>query len=144
MSEKDRVTEGHRWLQHAKEDLVAATNGLTDGASKPRHVCSHAQQAAETSLRAALLLAGNDIPYTHDLVELADLLPSAWRVRDARVDLGSLTRWAVEGRYPGEWKEPTEADAVKAMDWANQIHYSVRSEFDRRHGEAVPPELRHR
>ncbi len=144
MSEKDRVTEGHRWLQHAKEDLVAATNGLTDGASKPRHVCSHAQQAAETSLRAALLLAGKDIPYTHDLDVLADLLPSAWWVRDARVDLRSLTRWAVEGRYPGEWKEPTEADAVKAMDWANQIHYSVRSEFDRRHGEAVPPELRQR
>lgn len=136
MSETDRITEGRRWLQHAKEDLDAATNGLTGGASRPRHVCSHAQHAAETSLRAALLLADQDIPYTHDLNVLADLLRSAWRVRDARGDLRSLTRWAVEGRYPGEWKEPTEADAVKAVDWANQIHYSVRGEFDRRLDEA--------
>lgn len=136
MSEKDRVTEGFRWLQHAKEDLDAATHGLTGGASQPRHVCAHAQQAAETSLRAVLLLAGKDIPYTHELNVLADLLPSACRVRDARGDLRSLTRWALEGRYPSEWKEPAEADSRLAVGLARQVHELARAEFDRRLDEA--------
>ena len=136
MSVKDRVTEGLRWLRYAKEDLDVATHGLTDITLRPRHVCSHAQQSAEKALKAALLLAGRDFPYTHDLVVLADLLPSAWWVRDARVDLGWLTEWAVEGRYPGEWKEATEADAVKAVDRAKRVHDLIGAEFDRRLGKA--------
>ena len=122
MSEKERVTEGQRWLQRAKEDLDAATRGLTDGISRPRHVCSYAQQVAEASLKAALLLEGQDFPHTHDLDVLADLLPSARPVRHARIDLASLTQWEVRARYPGDWEEATQADAVEAVDRAKQVH----------------------
>lgn len=136
MSVKDRVNEGLRWLRYAKEDLDAATDGLTDGTLRPRHVCYHAQQSAEKSLKAALLLAGRDFPFTHDLDVLADLLPSESPVRRARIGLGWLTEWVVEGRYPSEWKEATEADAVKALDRAKRVHDLVRADFDRRLDEA--------
>ena len=140
MSEKERVTEGQRWLRHAKEDLDAATHWVANGTSCPRHVCSYAQQVAEAALKAALLLAGQDFPHTHDLDVLADLLPSAWPVRHARIDLASLTQWEVRGRYPGDWEEATQADAVEAMDHAKQVHDLVWAEFDRRLGEAEPRE----
>ena len=100
------------------------------------------QQVAETSLKAALLRKGRDFPHTHDLDVLADLLPSPWPVRHARIDLASLTQWEVRGRYPGDWAEATQADAVEAMDRAKQVHELVRAEFDRQLGEAVPPESR--
>lgn len=67
MSVKGLVTEGRRWLRYAQEDLDVATHGLTDSTSRPRHVRYHAQQAAEKSLNAALLLAGRHFPYSHDL-----------------------------------------------------------------------------
>ena len=143
MSEKDQVTEGRHWLLHAKEDLDAATHWLANGTSRPRHVCSYAQRVAETSLKAALLLEGQDFPHTHDLDVLVDLLPSAWTVRHARIDLASLTHWEVRGRYPGDWAEATQADAAKAMDHAKQIHDLVRAEFNRRLGEAEPRESHH-
>ena len=77
MSEKERVSECRHWLLHAKEDLHAATHGLANGTSRPRHVCSYAQRVAETSLKAALLLEGRDFPHTHDLDVLVDTFPNA-------------------------------------------------------------------
>ena len=142
MSVKGRVIEGRRWLRWVREDLDVATHGLTDSTSRPRHACSHAQQAAEKSPKAALLLAGRDFPYSHDLEILVDLLPGTWPERLARVDLETLTQWAVEGRYPDYWREATEADAEKAVADAKRVHELVRAEFNRLTDETMPREER--
>ena len=140
MSREDRISEGRSWLRYATEDLAHAIHGLTEDTSRPRHVCWHAQQAAEKALKAALILEGKDFPFTHDLAALTKLLPETWPVRRARIKLPLLTQWAVESRYPGDWREPTEMDAEEAVDRARRVHDSVMAEFKRRLGDATPSE----
>lgn len=49
-----------------------------------------------------------------------------------------LTQWAVETRYPGDWLEMTEEDALRAEAEARAIRCSVADEF-RHRGLVVPP-----
>jgi HEPN domain-containing protein len=48
--------EGRRWLRFATEDLDLAERDLEDARTVPRGACLHAQQAAEKSIKAALIL----------------------------------------------------------------------------------------
>jgi len=64
-----------------------------------------AQQAAEKALKAALISLDIDPPRVHNLELLADLLPEGWAVRSAKQDLGRLSLWIVESRYPGDWPD---------------------------------------
>ena len=137
---KNRITEGQLWLRYSAEDLDLAVHGLTDKASRPRHVCRHAQQAAEMALKAALILEGKDFPYTRDLGSLIEFLPETWPLRRALIKLAPLTQWADEARYPGDWREATEMDAEEAVDRARRVHDSVMAEFKRRLGNATPSE----
>jgi len=85
--------EAQRWLRFATEDLDAAQRMLADRSSAPRHVCWHAQQAAERALKAALVLEGIDFPFTHDLNALRNLLPDSWSVRADRLGCpGQISR----------------------------------------------------
>lgn len=113
---------------------------LLDGAKGRVHVCRvlrdhievgdsiigfHAHAAVEKSLRVALVLTDVELPLTHDIDFLVQL------VREASVDLptslldtGWLTPWAVEFRYD----EPTALDrtaaltaAENATDWAASL-----------------------
>ena len=49
-------------------------------------------------------------------------------------------QWAVEGRYPGYWREATEADAERAVADAKRVHELVRAEFNRLLDETMPRE----
>ena len=118
--------EARRWLRFAAEDLDAARRLLAERSSAPRHVCWHSQQAAERALKAALVLEGLDFPFTHDLNALRNLLPDSWPVR---ADMAELTGWAVQARYPGEWPEPSVADAVRAESEARAVHNAIEAEF---------------
>ena len=51
-------------------------------------------------------------------------------------------QWAVEGGYPGYWREATEADAEKAMADAKRVHELVRAEFHRLLDKTMPREAR--
>ena len=87
----------------------------------------------EKSLKAALVLEeGVEFPFTHDLDALRNLLPDTWPVRATHADLAELTEWAVETRYPGDWPEPTDADATHAESEARAVHDSIAAEFGRR------------
>ena len=126
------VQEARRWLQFSAEDLDVAQWLLADRSSAPRHVCWLSQQAAEKALKAALVLEEIDFPYTHDLNALRNLLPDSWSVRVDHPDLTQLNQWAVEARYPGEWPEATETDAIRAESEARAVRDSVVAEFRRR------------
>lgn len=137
---KNRITEGQLWLRYSAEDLDLAVYGLTDKASRPRHVCWYAQQAAEKALKATLILEGKAFPSTHDLAALIDLLPETWPLRRTHIELAPLTQWAVGAMYPRDWGEATEKDAKEAVDLARRVHDSAMADFDRRLGDATPPE----
>ena len=53
-------------------------------------------------------------------------------MRTTHADLAELTQWAVETRYPGDWPEATEPDAIRSETEARAVHDSVETEFRRR------------
>ena len=132
------VDDALRWLRYATEDLDVARLLLATVPPPSRHVCWLSQQSAEKSLKAALVLEEAEFPFTHDLDALRNRLPEGWSVQTEHPDLAELTQWAVETRYPGDWLEITEEDALRAEAEARGIRNSVADEF-RHRGLAVPP-----
>ncbi|MDE0200335.1 MAG: HEPN domain-containing protein [Caldilineaceae bacterium] len=124
--------EARRWLRFSVEDLEVAQRLLADGLSSSRFVCWHSQQAAEKALKAALILEEIEFPFTHDLNALHNLLPDSWPLPVDHSELADLTEWAVEARYPGEWPQATESDAIRAESQARATRDSVVAEFQRR------------
>ena len=57
---------------------------------------------------------------------------AGWAVRDAHDDLAGLTDWAVETRCPGDYPEPNDADANRAMSQARALYDSIVAEFRKR------------
>jgi len=116
------------WLRHARSDIRLARLALKEEIL-PEQICFHAQQAAEKALKAVLLHKKVDFPFTHDLEELVEVsLNGGITVPDELHDLGNLTPYAVQARYPGFWGEITDADldeavtlAEKALAWASLI-----------------------
>lgn len=52
---------------------------------------------------------------------MSRLLPSAWSVLELEVDLASLTEYAVDARYPGDWPDISEREAEAAVDDAERL-----------------------
>ena len=124
--------ETRRWLAYARSDLEAAQELLKKPDSYPRQVCFLAQQAAEKGLKAALVFAGIGVPHSHDLDALRNFLPEGWRVKAEHPDLGALSVWAVEARYPGDSPAAVEADARKAAQHAQAVWESVCADLAKR------------
>lgn len=87
----------------------------------------HAQQAVEKALKAAAVLAGVEVPRTHDLAALGQrLLDKGVALPLAVDDLRSLNPFAVEYRYDDEIVPATNREELAAklsaiMAWAGQI-----------------------
>ena len=129
----DPVTEqAMRWLDRAKQDLRAARNQMTTDPPELAWACFIAQQTAEKSLKAALVLEGVAPPRTHDLNELRDLLPEGWEIPGTPAELKQLSEWAEQSRYFNGWDELTHADAAWGIETAQGIYEAVAAEFGRR------------
>lgn len=125
-------SEVRRWLRFAEEDLIAARILLREQQAAPRQVCWLAQQAAEKALKAVFVFLQLDFPRTHNLDRLRSLLPNGWTTKGIYSDLASLTIWAVEARYPGEWEEATLAEADAALRQAQAIFAAVSDDLRHR------------
>jgi HEPN domain-containing protein len=108
---------------------------LSTTATRPRQArpAYHAQQAAEKALKAVLVFLQVEFPKTYDLDGLRNLIPSGWEVKPDHPALKGLTDWVFKGRYPGDWPEPTVADAQGATRQARAVWKSVLHDLER-HG----------
>jgi HEPN domain-containing protein len=93
--------EALRWLGFALGDLEAARS-RGGRPVRPRIVAFQARQAAEKALKAALILDGMAPRRTHDLDDLRERLPAGWRLKLRMRDLGRLSDYAAESRYPDD------------------------------------------
>jgi HEPN domain-containing protein len=106
-----------QWLRKVGEDFRAAELLSASGDPLEDAVGFHCQQAAEKTLKAVLVASGSRPPRTHDLEELAALLPSAPipppEVTRALIDLTGL---AVIPRYPvmATLRAPNRAERARA------------------------------
>ena len=132
MDEGEWLAEVRRWVRYAQEDLAGAELLLRNPGIAQRNTCFLAQQAAEKAVKAIFVWLQVDFPFIHDLGTLRDGLPPGWRVRDEQIDLSGLADWAVEGRYPGDVREGTPADAERALGQARAVLESVLEDLTSR------------
>lgn len=109
------------WLSHAESDLRLARLAANDPQIIPGQVCFHAQQAAEKSIKAAMLFRGIEFPLTHDIEELLEIAEDqGFLVTEEVQEAAHLTPYAVETRYPGYCEEITKDDVKNALRIAEQ------------------------
>jgi HEPN domain-containing protein len=125
------AADASTWLAFALGDLESA-RARPGRRQRPRIVSFHAQQAAETALKAALVLSDIDPPRTHDLMDLLQRLPDGWRIKDRRPDLVRLSRAATDSRYPEDMTPVSAIEAATAVRQAAAIMRSIREDFERR------------
>ncbi|MEB3191327.1 MAG: HEPN domain-containing protein [Snowella sp.] len=133
MSETNKILgETQRWLAYAQRDLDAAfTLGEQEGDFAPQ-ICFLAQQAAEKSLKAALIFLQVEFPFRHDLDLLKALLPEDWESRQLYPSLKELTIWAVASRYPSLMEDASRDDADIALKMAIAVFESVKRDLQQR------------
>src|SRR4051812_20912175 len=94
--------ETGKWVRKAEDDLESARALAALSPPKRDQACFLCQQAAEKYLKALLHESGVRIPHTHKLRDLLDLLlPHDGTLAHLRRGLKTLTRYAVDYRYPG-------------------------------------------
>lgn len=92
-------------------------------------ICFHCQQAAEKYLKALLQELGLKVPKTHHLDQLLDLLlPQDGSLRPLRRGLSSLTKFAVDYRYPDECA--TARNARAALRNLDRIRVELRQRLE--------------
>jgi HEPN domain-containing protein len=115
-------TDPQTWLSRAKGNLNLAEKGGRLRGVLLEDLCFNAQQAAEKALKAVCLAQGMDIPKTHSLIHLMDLLEAngleiPQNVRDADI----LTQYAVQSRYPSILEEITKSEYKEALNLAANV-----------------------
>ncbi|HMC66181.1 MAG TPA: HEPN domain-containing protein [Gemmataceae bacterium] len=115
-----------RWMRKAEEDLEGARSLAAKKPPLRDLVCFHCQQAAEKYLKALLQELGVVVPRTHDLQDLLDLLlPYDATLAPSRRVLRSLSRYAVQFRYPGERARTRQMQA--ALRHAEGVRREMRT-----------------
>jgi HEPN domain-containing protein len=123
----DADATAREWLRFADDDAALARGGLTRRQIfQPRQVCFNAQQATEKAIKALLVAEQITFSFTHDLEQLARLLPPSRIVTAAVVDLAWLGQWATATRYPGS-AEPNWVEARRAVEIAETLVADARA-----------------
>jgi HEPN domain-containing protein len=125
--DSERADAPSQWLLNARADLSLARVKLPQEGLY-EHLCFHAEQAAEKSLKAILLKYRIDFPFTHNLQILLDLLPKEINVPKEILKAVELNPYAISTRYPGTTEPVTEQEyresiliAEAVLKWAEFI-----------------------
>jgi HEPN domain-containing protein len=114
------------WVKKAEDDVEAAATRAAGPTPSHDLVAFHCQQAAEKYLKAVLNQDSLNIPKTHDLEVLLDLLLPAYpALKSHRRGLAALTNFAVAVRYPG--KNATRTQATACLRWTGRVRATCRS-----------------
>ena len=134
----------NKWLLKAKNDLKVSENEI----ALPKEdmvtdaICFHSQQAVEKYLKAYLIANGIDFKKSHNLEYLLQLCIE----NDddfSQLDLGDLSFYAVEVRYPDDFYVPTEQEATECFERAKKVKAFVFKRLSLKDSDITPiiPEL---
>jgi HEPN domain-containing protein len=118
-----------QWILKAENDLLNVTNNLQAEQTPWDTVCFHCQQAVEKYIKAVLVVHGQEIPRTHDLEQVYNLIQS-WvpQIEKHRGELRWLTTYAILSRYPVEVEDAPagEDEGMRAHKLAQAIQEICR------------------
>jgi HEPN domain-containing protein len=116
-------------LQKATEDARAMHRLMEDDLSADWIVGFHAQQAVEKAIKAVLSDKGIEHPFTHDIMRLLELLPSA-RIASPP-DAGELPKLSPYGAILRYEKAPSTNEPLnrtwakecvqRTLEWARKL-----------------------
>ncbi|HEY3417296.1 MAG TPA: HEPN domain-containing protein [Armatimonadota bacterium] len=130
MPDEPVTVETAHWWQYASDDLATAEVLHAAHTVPSRHVCLHAQQAAEKALKSLFVYQQLPVPKVHDLGYLQRRLPNNSRVYALpERELDALAHWAVESRYPGEDTAANFHDAETAIATARRVLDAVEADL---------------
>ncbi len=116
----------HEWVKKAESDYQLAVSLMRRRKPPVRdQACFLFQQASEKYLKARLEEAGVNVPKTHDLemlIQLLNPIEPLWTSLSSAAQ--QLTRYAVRFRYPGY--EATAQEMKTAQKDAKAIRQEVR------------------
>ena len=119
-------SEVNEWVEYAEEDFTVAKSSLRRTKPLTTSSCFHSQQCAEKYLKAILVSREIEFPKTHDLLILDGLCNKAGILTGfTKEDLGRLSGFAVQTRYPGN--QPALEDAREALENASHVRRFARS-----------------
>jgi HEPN domain-containing protein len=114
-----------RWVLKAESDWLLAVETQKLKSRFHDAVCFHCQQSAEKYLKSLIQECGTAPRRTHDLTDLlTDLLPAYPALGGLRRRLNTLTKYAVQFRYPGFDANARQARA--ALRAAEQVRFEIR------------------
>jgi HEPN domain-containing protein len=125
------------WVRKAESDHKLAK--IARRQKPPLHdgVCFHCQQCAEKYLKGLLEELQLTVPKTHELQDILTLLlPHYPKLRAIRSGLITLTRYAVDPRYPG--RRTTKQQATAALRRMDIVRSTVRDLL------GIPPDRKRR
>jgi HEPN domain-containing protein len=113
-------------LTAARSDIRAAKALAADADQSNDVIGFHAQQAVEKAIKAVLVASGIEIPRTHDLRFLLDLVaPHLNTAPEPIAQADWLTPWAVAARYGASDASLDRTAAITAADeaveWATTV-----------------------
>jgi HEPN domain-containing protein len=119
-----------KWLIRANNDLRVAKNELELPKEQmiTEAICFHCQQAVEKFLKAFLVTNKVEFGKTHNLEYLLELCSKVDKSFQD-LELGNLTFYAVEVRYPDEFYTPDIEEAKHSVKLALTIKGFVLSKL---------------
>lgn len=111
-----------RWLIKADNDLKVAEHEMETNEKErvKEAICFHCQQAVEKYLKAYLIFHKTDFGRTHNLEYLLTLC-SKKDEEFKKIDVGNLSFYAVEIRYPDDFYIPTTKETEESIKIAKQV-----------------------
>jgi HEPN domain-containing protein len=108
------------WMRRARSDLAVA-RAPVEPETMWESLCYPAQQAAEKAVKAVLIHAGIEPPWTHHIEQLLRLLPADIPRPPELASAVRLTQYAMETRYPTREAPVTEEEYRQALRLAGAV-----------------------
>ena len=109
------------WFEKADDDEESIKILLKEG-GPPSTACFLAQQMAEKYIKGLLIFHGVMAEKTHDLLKLsAEVQKFTPEILQATESLGTLNRYYIGGRYPGDFPVFSRKEAEQALDYAQHL-----------------------
>lgn len=111
-----------KWLIKADNDLKVAEHEINTDKNEmvTEAICFHCQQAVEKYLKAYLIFCKADFGKTHNLEYLLKLC-SKYDQEFNKIDVGDLSFYAVEVRYPDDFYIPTVKEAKASIKIVKRV-----------------------
>jgi HEPN domain-containing protein len=120
--DQDEATGAKAWLSRAQSNLAKAKLGRDASGIFYEDWCFDAQQAAEKSIKAILVLRNIQVPKTHDLMNLLTLVQrSGLETPETILEADELTQYAVETRYPSLDSRVDLEEYQRAIELAERV-----------------------